>query len=69
MVRDYKNKEQRKQVWEDIDTEIGPPTGNFSSPEVKWVASNYHPRVVTVVGLMPDVLCMCHICHPCKIKE
>ena len=33
MVRDYKNKEQRKQVWEDIDTEIGPPTGNFSSPE------------------------------------
>ena len=30
--RDYKNKEQGKQVWEDIDTKIRPPTGNFSSP-------------------------------------
>ena len=30
--RDYKNKEQRKQVWEDIVTNIRTPTGNFSWP-------------------------------------
>ena len=30
--RDYKNKEQRKQVKEDIDMKIRSPTGNFSSP-------------------------------------
>ena len=29
--RDYKNKEQRKQVWEHIVTKIRPPTGYFSS--------------------------------------
>ncbi|KAK3755843.1 hypothetical protein RRG08_009017 [Elysia crispata] len=27
--RDYKNKEQRKQAWEDIDKKIQPPTGEF----------------------------------------
>ena len=35
--RDYKNKERQTQVWEDIDTKIRPPAGDFSSPAMGFL--------------------------------